>query len=229
MGVAVALSVAVVVYNNVVNRWRPFHGRAYVPVNLVFAGLVALVGSRVFDLSRAELGLKGDLNDLVVPFGLVAVFAAIAFGVAFSRHAHRIADRRVVGMRGSALAFYTLVRIPFGTAVTEEILFRGVLYAVWLEAGAPPLFAALAASVAFGLWHIAPTRIGIRMNDPTASASTLRLAIAGAVVFTTVAGLGLTWLRVETGGLLAPIVLHAGINSVGALAAAIARRRARLI
>jgi len=50
-------------------------------------------------------------------------------------------------------------------------------------------------------------------------------AIVGAVLLTTLAELGLTWLRIESEGLLGPVVLHAGINSVGALAAVLASRR----
>lgn len=128
-------------------------------------------------------------------------------------------------MHGSALAFYVLVRIPLGTAVAEELLFRGVLFAAWQAAGASDLGAALAASVAFGLWHISPTVIGVRMNDPGASPAKVRAAVIGAVLATTLAGLGLTWLRVESEGLLGPIVLHAGVNSVGALGAWVASRR----
>lgn len=217
IALALALSVLVVAYNNLINRWGPFHGPAYVPVNLVFLAVVTIPS--VFVLSAASIGLQGDLPDLLLPSVFVAIFAAVVFGLAASRHAHRIADKRVAGMHGGALAFYVLVRIPFGTAMTEELVFRGVLFAAWQAAGATELGAALLASVAFGLWHIAPTVIGLRINDPGASAAKVRAATIGAVLVTTIAGLGLTWLRVWSGGLLAPIVLHAGVNSVGALAA----------
>ena len=59
--------------------------------------------------------------------------------------------------------------------------------------------AALLASLAFGLWHVSPTIIGIRINDPHASRHKLWAAVAGAVLLTTVAGLGFTWLRLRTG------------------------------
>jgi membrane protease YdiL (CAAX protease family) len=94
-----------------------------------------------------------------------------------------------------------------------------MLFAAWSAVGLSILGAALCSSIAFGLWHIAPTVNGVRINDPDASERKVRAAVLGAMLLTTVAGLGLTWLRVETGGLLAPIVLHAGINSIGALAA----------
>lgn len=128
-------------------------------------------------------------------------------------------------MEPAELVWYTLVRIPLGTAVPEELIFRGLLFAVWREAGASTLNAALCSSVAFGLWHIYPTVIGLRINHLATSTGRVRAAVVGAVLLTTLAGLGLTWLRVESAGLLGPVILHAGINSVGALAAVLASRR----
>jgi len=219
MLLALWLSVVAVAYNNLVNRWDPFHGAAYVPLNLTFVGAIAILSASALELSRTDLGLQGNLGDAVLSLGGVAVFALGAFALARSRHAGRIADRRVTDLRGAALAFYALVRIPLGTALAEEVLFRGVLFAAWREAGASTVLAAVWASMAFGLWHVTPTIIGIRMNDPRASHYKLGTAVAVAVLLTTAAGLGLTWLRLETGGVVAPIVLHAGINSVGTLAA----------
>jgi uncharacterized protein len=225
MWFAFSLSLLIVAYNNVANRWTRFHGSAYVPLNLAFTGAVTLGSAATLGLSRAELGLDGDISDAGVSFAAVAVFGIGAFSLARSRHAKRIADKRVANLRGPELAFYVLARIPLGTAVAEEVLFRGVLFAVWRDVGMSSLGAALLASLAFGLWHVSPTIIGIRINDPQVSGRRLRAAVAGAVLFTTVAGLALTWLRLRTGGLIAPIVMHGGINSVSALAAVRAGRR----
>jgi uncharacterized protein len=224
MWFAFLLSLLVVAYNNVVNRWTPFHGAAYVPLNLAFTGVVTVLAATTLELSRAELGIELGNREAGFSFITVAVVGFAAFAIARSRHAHRIADKRVAGLRGIELAYYVLARIPLGTAVAEEVLFRGMLFAVWRDAGISSLNAALLASLAFGLWHVSPTILGIRINDPLASGKRLWAAVAGAVLFTTIAGLGLTWLRLRTGGLLAPIVLHGGINSVSALAAVRAGR-----
>lgn len=227
MWFAFSLSLLSVAYNNVANRWTPFHGAAYIPLNLAFTGVITLVAAATLALSRAELGLEGDISDAGVSFVAVAVaaFGVGAFALAGSRHAYRIADKRVAGLRGPKLAYHVLARIPLGTAVAEEVLFRGVLFAVWRDAGISSLGAALFASLAFGLWHVSPTVLGIRINDPQASGHKLWAAVAGAVLLTTVAGLGLTWLRLRTGGLITPIVLHGGINSVSALAGVMVGRR----
>jgi len=215
---ALLLTVAAVGYNNIINRWEPFHGPAYVPFNLSFAGAITFVAAAALELSRAELGLEADIVPAGVPLAAVLIFAFGAFAFASSRHGHRIADKRVAGMHGTALAFYVLIRIPLGTALTEEVIFRGVLFAGWRAAGLSILGAALCSSVAFGLWHIAPTVNGVRINAPDTSEAKVRAAVIGAVLLTTMAGLVLTMLRVE-GGLLGPTLLHAGINSMGALAA----------
>lgn len=225
MWFAFSLSLLIVAYNNVVNRWTPFQGAAYIPLNLTFTGVITLVTAARLALSRAELGLEGDISDTGVSFAAVAAFGIGAFALARSRHAYRIADRRVAGLRGPELAYHVLARIPLGTALAEEMLFRGVLFAVWRDVGISSLGAALFASLAFGLWHVSPTIIGTRINDPQASGQKLWAAVAGAVLLTMVAGLGLTWLRLRTGGLIAPIVLHGGINSVSALAGVRAGRR----
>ena len=227
MWAAISLSLAAVLYNNVVNRWQPFHRYAYVPANLGFTiGLVAL-GSSTIGLSREELGLTGDLEDLALPCIALALFGIGALTVSLSAHGHRIADRRVADLSQGEVAYHVFLRIPLGTAVTEEIVFRGLLYAAFLNAGNSRAEAAFAASVAFGLWHVSPTLIGLRMNRPGASRRVVYLVVMGAVIATTVAGVALTWLRIATGGLVAPIILHAGVNSIGVLAATTAARRRR--
>ena len=225
---ALLLSLLFVAYNNVINRWAPFHDGAYAPVNLAFAAAITFIAATTLELSGTELGFSGDVFDAAVSFAVVAIFAVGALALARSRYGHRIADKRVAGLRGAGLAYHLLARIPLGTAVTEELLFRGLLFAAWREAGLSMLGAALCASLAFGLWHILPTILGVRINDPSASRRKIRFTVAGAVVATTIVGLGLTWLRVTTDGLLVPIVLHGGINSTAALAAIKAGRRLAL-
>ncbi|HWL66623.1 MAG TPA: CPBP family intramembrane glutamic endopeptidase [Actinomycetota bacterium] len=219
MWFALAMSGVLVLYNNVANRWPLFQGAAYVPLNLTVTAAVTLLCAVSLGLSRSELGLTGDRLDVAVSVVALNIFVFGVFTIARSRHAHRIADKRVADLRGGKLLYQVLVRVPLGTAVTEELLFRGVLFALWSEAGQSVPASALWASIAFGLWHITPTIVGVRMNDAHASSRKVGTAVVGAIILTTLAGLGLTWLRLWTGGLVAPIVLHAGVNSIGTLAA----------
>ena len=125
---ALLLSIVVILYNNVVNRWPPFNGPAYVPVNLVFAGLITVSTAAILDVSLEELVFRGEIGDLLIPIAILIPFAAVVFGIANSKHARLIADKRVAGMQGRSLAYYVLVRIPLGTAVPEEVIFRGALF-----------------------------------------------------------------------------------------------------
>lgn len=225
MWAAVTLSLGAVAYNNIVNLWPPFHRGAYIPLNLTFASAMTFVAVLVLGLPATQLAVGGDIAAAAVTLLIVMAFGVGATRFAHSRHGHRIADRRVAGLRGAGLAYHLLARIPLGTAVTEEVLFRGVLFATWQQTGVSSLGAAVASSLVFGLWHITPTIIGVWMNDPDPRRGKLWGAAMLAVVATTAAGLFLTWLRLETGGLLVPSLLHAGINSMGALAAVLAGRR----
>ena len=106
------------------------------------------------------------------------------------------------------------VRIPLGTAFVEEVVFRGVLLGAFLGEGT--VVALIVTSATFGLWHIAPTALLVDANR-------LRgVVVPAGVVATGVAGAFLGWLRVETGSIAAPFVLHALVNALGGGAAMIA-------
>ncbi len=130
-------------------------------------------------------------------------------------------------MRGPRLAFNVLIRIPLGTALLEELAFRGVLFAAWRPIGV--WYAALASSLCFGLWHITPSVTMARVNRPAADARYLARVAVITVALTTVAGLVLVWLRLRSGGLALPIALHATVNGLATIAAALALRRRRPI
>ena len=221
------LSLVCIGYNNTFNIWPRFQGALYVPLNLAFAAMTVVAGLALLDLSADEMGLRGDLGDLWLGALIAVTITAPAFALALSRHAARIADRRVAGLRGPQLAYQVLARVPLGTALTEEVVFRGVLYAAWREAGWSTVAATLATAAAFGLWHITPTINLVKANSPAASRRARLLSVLGAVTFSAAASVAFTWLRLETEGLVAPIIVHAGTNSLATVAAVVAARRSR--
>jgi uncharacterized protein len=196
----------------------------YVPRNLVATVGLLWLGHRA-GLDRCALGLArrhlpaglrwGGASAAVVA---AAVAAGVALGDAVGPVGALLADERA-DLATGALLWAVLVRIPLGTAVFEEVAFRGVLGAACRRA-LPPFAATLWQSGVFGLWHVAPTIVALRLNDvPPASAAGLG-AIAGAVAVTTVAGLVFEQLRLRSGSLLAPILAHWSTNALGLLAAA---------
>lgn len=224
MAGAVGLAAFLAVWNNVVNR-VPGHARAYVAVNLALAaGLVAL--ARAWGLSWAALGLGGQElgRGLAVGAGLaVLVAAAYAVALATPRSRPLLADARVAGLGPRAVAFGALVRIPLGTVVLEEVAFRAVLLALW-SGEQTPTVAVLASSAVFGLWHIVPTLMLLDANRVQGRTPRSH-AVVGAVLTTAAAGVGLCALRLWTGSLAAPALVHLATNALGLLAAAAANRQ----
>ena len=191
---AVAVVALLVVHNIVANLWFP--AWSYVPVNLATAGaIVALAGP----VSVGEPGL-GVVAALLV-LGTIAVVARVP------RWRGVLADQRMAGVDGRGTAWRALVRIPLGTVVLEEVAFRGVL---------PALMSPVLAALLFGLWHIVPTVKTLETNGVGRGRAFL---VAGAVAVTAVVGLFLWELRLASGGLLAPALVHAAANSGATVAA----------
>ena len=220
---AVLLSAGLVAYNSVANRWPPFNHTLYVPVNLGFAGALTGVALGPLGLEARDTGLRGPLfPDLLLGAGMGAVVAAPLFiALVVPRAARLIADRRVEGLAGASLAYQVLVRVPVGTALVEEVAFRGVLYGL-LAAGSG--VAVLGSAVVFGLWHIVPTINLMEANRPGAPLRAVMATIAGAVVLSAAAGALLALLREARGSIWMPVALHASVNSLATVAATRAHR-----
>lgn len=218
-----ALAVVLVVYNNAMNRWPPFRGPLYVPANLALTLAVVAVAFGPLGLDAQALGFGGGQGaGLVLGIAAGAAVAAPLFLALGSRRtAGAVADRRMEGLGNRELAWRALVRVPLGTALCEEVLFRGVLYAALGGSWS----AALWSSAAFGLWHIAPTYNLLEENRSATSPAAAAGKVAAGIVLTAAAGMFLVWLRIAGGGIAAPFGFHAAVNSLGTVAAALALRR----
>jgi membrane protease YdiL (CAAX protease family) len=192
----------------------------YVPVNLVVSAVLLAVAFWL-GLTRSELGLESER--ILAGFrlgGRVALGAVgvLAIGAALPFTRPLFDDARTAGIGLGLLAYRGLIRIPLGTALLEEVAFRGVLFAGWRRIHSSRV-AAIGSSVVFGLWHIRPA-IDLLVENDIASGGWARLAaVGGAVAGTTLAGLGFCWLRQRSGSLLAPYVAHAAINSLATVVA----------
>ena len=226
MAGVLGLAALLAVWNNLANR-VPGHARAYVAVNLgLAAALLAL--ARRLGLSWEALGLGGaalgrGLAVGAAPAALIAL--AYAAALATPRLRPMLADGRVVGLAPRALAFGALVRVPLGTVVLEEVAFRAVLLAIW-SAEQSVAAGVAGSSAVFGLWHIVPTLALLDANGVQGRGVRTR-AVAGAVLATGLGGAGLCALRLLTGSLAAPVLVHTASNSIGLVAGAAAGRRTR--
>lgn len=208
-----AAAVGALAARNLVSPLLPAAG--YVPVNLTLgAGLVAL--ARSAGTTWAELGLARRRLGFGLRLGALAGGAAaatMAIGAALPVTRPFFEDERVeVGAGAGELVYQTLFRIPLGTVVFEELAFRGVLLAL-LQRRTGTRAAVVVSSALFGLWHIVPTVGAADANGITGFDQVG--TVAGAVVVTTVGGVVFCWLRLRSGHLAAPVLLHLAFNVTG--------------
>ena len=210
-------------WNNIVVPRLPDHPGSYVVANVAATGLL-LLAARAVGISGRELGFARMGAGLRWGSVCVAVVAAgCAAGLAVPAVRPLFAYDRVAGAGGGELAYQVLVRIPLGTVLWEEVAFRGVLLAAL--ARLLSLRAAVAASaLVFGIWHIRPTLSAVAANELADGPVGRGAIVLVGCLITAVAGLIFAWLRIRSGSLLAPILLHLATNTLGTLTAAVAHR-----
>ncbi len=219
---AVALVAAYsIVLNTVVPLW------AHVPAGLAAATGLALL-ARADGASTADLGLRrSDAAGGLRLGALVAVPVAVALAAALALPAtRRLLASNPAADAGTARFLYEVcVRIPFGTALVEELVFRGALLAMILRRHGTKT-AVAATSALFGLWHVLPTLASLHpdagghLTGGGTGGTVVTVAVTVAV--TGLAGAGFAWLRLRSGSLLAPVLVHTALNALALSAGRIA-------
>lgn len=210
---------SVLAYSAFLNRVLP--PRVHVPANLLAAGLATWIVRRD-GASWDELGLAPSRIPAGVRTGLVVALPIVATTVGFAaapqtrRHFN---DARVVEANNPA--YELALRIPIGTALCEEVLFRGALLAL-IERHGSRRAAMAVTSALFGLWHILPTldARAANVDRATMNAETHPVALAlGTVAATSAAGLGFALLRRRSGSVFAAVLAHSAVNASAFIAA----------
>lgn len=226
-----AVVVVLVVTNLLNNRFAKRH---YMVVCFVMTGLLLTIA--VIDgIAWRDMGLgvntwvQGIIWSGIVFVG-VALFYAIAVSIPITRKG--FADKRAVEQGWRTLLYESTIRIPFGTALLEEVAFRGVLLAV-VVSGWGWWTGVIVSSVLFGLWHIYPS-LDFHENAEVAEKLPDNIwgklvSIMGNVVATGIAGVVFCLVLDFTGSLFPVITLHASLNGIGmAVSWALGRRLAKL-
>ncbi|AOS62762.1 CAAX protease self-immunity [Actinoalloteichus hymeniacidonis] len=203
--------------------------RAY-PVGGLTITLSALWVANRCGMSRDDVGL----GTAAVPAGLRTggVAAAVVSGaqlcaLALPRLRDAYDDDRVAVAGIGELLWTAAVRIPVGTVLTEEVVFRGVLPGLLATMPGPRWRPAVVSAGLFGLWHVLPALRLAGDNPALASLvgrGRLPTVVAG-VSGTFLVGLALHALRVRGRGVLAPILVHLATNSGCYLISWLVRRR----
>ncbi|HEX5695057.1 MAG TPA: CPBP family intramembrane glutamic endopeptidase [Acidimicrobiia bacterium] len=212
------------VQNTVLNE------RGYVTGNLVVSGLLVGVG-RASGLGWEEMGLHpGDVRrGLRIGGWASAAMGTVALlALGHPRARALLRDERATGATARAVWRRALLRFPVGTALFEEVAFRGVVPALFRQTHHPVAAEALAGAV-FAAWHVIPTGRALAGNPLRLELPRARriLVIGGGSVVAGTATIPLGWARRVTGGLLAPWLIHSSFNSLSYLAAVAAMRGQR--
>jgi len=223
-----AIGLTAVVLNVLVNGVLP--QRSHIPACLAASALVTGLALKA-GVSLGEQGLRPGDYRRGAAYGLAvaaAIGAGVGAGVRFEKLRPFYQEQRVVGASTRRMAYEVLLRIPFGTALSEETIFRGAIPGV-MSRHHHPLIAAGVSSLLFGLWHIPPALVSVRANTRLANGPWRDQVarIATSVGVTSVAGVLLSMLRYRSRSLLAPWVAHSAANSTGYLISWFTARNAR--
>jgi membrane protease YdiL (CAAX protease family) len=215
-GRAVGLVIVALAVAKGVDRALP---RAHVAVGLgLFACLVAI--ARAKGLTTADLGLARSSWPAGLRWGATAAaLVGTAYALAYVTGPVQEALPDGEGGLGRTALWTVLVVIPLGTVLPEELAFRGLLLAL-LRRRQNTRTATLASSALFGLWHVLASLGGGTANTTMASVvgadaagTVVRVVIT--VVFTSLAGVVLCYLRLRSDSLLAPVLAHWTVNGLG--------------
>jgi membrane protease YdiL (CAAX protease family) len=200
------LVAAIAIYGYCLPRWidKRFYTVSNLGFGLLTVGFAAIVGT-----SRRNLGFLVNEWSVIITVVLLIVLALFITSVIIARH-----------KKLSSLQYGELfVRIPFGTALSEELIFRSSLMGILLQSY-NRLTAIIVSSVIFGFWHVIPSQLNtwahqniLFKNISVRQAKTLSGSMT--VAFTALGGMVFGWLRVASGGILLPWTLHTFTNAGG--------------
>lgn len=221
-----ALAGGTLAYGLVLQRVIP--ERWHLPANAA-AALASVVIARSAGASLADCGLGRGSWHRSLSAGAAAA-AVIGAGVVIAgvpgRTRGLFADDRVTRHGGGRAVYEVLVRIPAGTALSEEVLFRGVMLGVMLRRHSAPV-AVARSSLYFGAWHVLPAIASLRgaaIHRGVKGGAGTAAVVTGVVATTAAAGAGFAALRLRSGGVAAAALAHAALNVTAYL---VARRAGR--
>ena len=200
--------------------------RGYVAGNLMVTAS-ALAWARRSGIEWVELGLdRGHARRGLAAGAVVsATTACLVWPARDTDLAHSLlADERIRDLDRSEVWRRLLVRFPLGTALFEEVVFRGVVPAAFRHR--PAWQRDVIAAAAFAAWHIVPTSRALAANAGGRSLRTIHkvAAVVGGSAAAGVAGLGFAALTRAASSLAAPWLAHSIFNALTLL---LATRRGR--
>ncbi len=217
---ATRLGLGLLACHNLVQNYL-LNERGYVTGNLAVSGVLVAIGHRA-GLAWDEMGLHPARYRHGLRTGAWAAAGATAAALIALGHPgirNLLLDERAAPTSGASVWRRALARFPLGTALFEEVAFRGVIPAL-LRQRHRLLTAETLSAGAFAIWHLIPTYRALAGNPLGEAMSPGRRAAAGTVgaAAAGVFGLGFSWMRRRSGTLVAPWLAHASLNTLSYLA-----------
>ena len=209
---ALFLSLVLLLYGNLTSLFEPERRDDF----LLYSnwGLLALllVWSRWAGFTLRDLGLAGARVRAGALWGIALGLALALPPVAFIALAPIVTGEPVQAgdindLSGTEIALRLALLVPVGTALFEEVAFRGVLYASWLRA-TDPRRAVLSTGVVFALWHIVITFNSVSDSEVVEAAPLVALGYLASLLGLFLGGAAFALLRWRTGGVAGPFFVH---------------------
>lgn len=202
-------SIALLLFSLLIFCWL-FHVTYDVPriLGAILGYIFVLLFFELYNFSLTDIGLSKKY--LVSGLKLGSLFAGLAVVIllgTFILSPEIFRDDRY-NKSILEIIFYCLIALPFLTVLFEELLFRGIMLSLFLKKF-NQLWSIVFTSLAFGLWHFLSAQ---NINSAPDIAPSV-LVIIGTLIFATVGGAFLSWLRLSSKSLLAPIIFHWIINA----------------
>jgi MYXO-CTERM domain-containing protein len=185
---------------------------AFIALGLALMALALAWARRACGLSWQQIGLADRAWPRHLALGVatgglvilpVLLYFLAPFGVPGGEIGYDEAERATTG----SLLVWALVRQPLGVSIFEEVMFRGVMQALATRAWGVWRGVAFVA-VAFSLWHLVVNHRTIQQTNIGQEAALAALAQLVSMLGLMLGSLVLSWLRLRSGGLAAPIGFH---------------------
>lgn len=227
LAIELLLTLLIVCYGALLSYALP--KKSHVILNILFAGIAIVVGVLAgLSLDAMGLAVSNLLKGAVYAAGIVAMIVAIVAVASRLPFTRSYFEGESFAFISKKRVFYEAgFRVPLGTALLEEVLFRGLLLGLFLMNNST-MVALVASSVIFGLWHIFPTVNQLEANqaakDMVAGKRGRRVfSVLAVVASTSFAGFCFGILRLWSGSLITPWLVHWAINASGIVSSALTR------
>lgn len=209
---ALFLSLLLLLYSNLTSLFEPERREDFLLYTNLGLLALLLLWTRRAGFTLEDLGLAGAQNRAGalwgIALGLVLALPPVAFiALAPFLTGEPVQAGEINDLSGSEMALRLAFSVPVGTALFEEVTFRGVLYACWLRA-TDLRRTVLGTGIVFALWHIVITFNSVRESEVVEAAPLIALGYLGSLLGLFAGGAAFALLRWRTGGVAGPFFFH---------------------